>query len=233
MSLDLKLFATQEHPCSYLAGAKARTLFVDPDALIGTDTYSLLTDAGFRRSGAHFYRPHCSQCDACISVRIPVQDYVLKRRDKRCLARNQDLRLELTQTGQTDAHYALYARYISDRHSDGDMYPPSREQYTEFLAKNLGFTQYFNLYQGSELVAVAVSDRLHQGLSAIYTYFAPELAERSLGRYAILLQLAEAKALGLPFVYLGYWIEACPKMRYKTDFRPLQMRIEQQWMTLY
>lgn len=231
---SLKLYATHPHPCSYLPGEEATTLFIDPKAAINSDIYSQLSDLGFRRSGEHLYRPQCAQCEACVPVRIPVHQFRPNRGQKRCLQRNGDLKVLVSRDINTDQHFALYEQYISQRHQDGDMYPASREQYTSFLSRAWGVTDYLEFWLDEELVAVAVSDRLDQGLSAIYTFYSPlEIHDsRSLGVYAVLYQIARANQLGLDYVYLGYWIQGCRKMAYKSSYQPLEFFVEQTWQVL-
>ena len=229
---ELRLFTTQEHDCSYLAGEKATTLFVDPHAELDNDLYSALSDLGFRRSGCHVYRPHCTDCSACISVRVPVHSFTPKRGQKRCLKANADLQITRTQTPDMDEHYDLYERYITERHADGDMFPPSKKQFLEFLNNPFNSTYYIEMRStDGKLVGCAVSDQLEEGLSAIYTYFDPSETKRSLGRFAILHQIETAKQLGLRYLYLGYWIHQCQKMQYKSEYRPLQLLINQRWVT--
>ncbi|WP_394203219.1 arginyltransferase [Marinagarivorans algicola] len=227
---NLKLYATAEHPCSYLKDQQASTIFIDPAANLDVNVYSALSELGFRRSGGHIYRPHCADCAACISVRVPVQAFALTRTHKRCLKRNSDLTITATAHPNIDEHYALYERYIHARHSDGDMYPPNRQQYIDFLNNPLGCTHYIEMRKQGKLIGCAVSDRLSNGLSAIYTYFCPTQTTRSLGRFAILHQIQKAQNLGLPYLYLGYWIRNCQKMTYKSEYQPFEKLIDRQWV---
>ncbi len=210
----------------------ATTVFVDPAAQLDATVYSQLSDLGFRRSGRHLYRPRCMNCQSCIPVRIPVTSFQPNRSQKRCLKRNQDIHLIWTNTIATDEHYDLYARYIRERHADGDMYPPNRQQYEEFLSSEWGVTQYIEMRLGDKLMGLAVSDLLDKGLSAIYTFYDPSEASRSLGMLAVLQQIERCRQLHLPYLYLGYWIRECGKMNYKTQYRPLQMFVNNQWLTL-
>ncbi len=228
---ELKLFTTGEHDCSYIEGEKATTLFVDPAAPMERNLYSALSQLGFRRSGGNIYRPHCHDCAACVSIRVPVHSFIPSRTQKRCFKLNSDLAIETTQQPDINEHYALYERYIDIRHSDGDMYPPSRQQYLDFLNNPLGCTDYIEMRLKGELIGCAVSDTLDNGLSAIYTYFCPNQTTRSLGRFAILYQIEQATKLGLPYLYLGYWIKSCEKMNYKSQYKPLQLLVNQQWVT--
>lgn len=227
---NVQLFATQPHACSYLPEQDATTLFVDPNIQIDAKLYSDLSELGFRRSGKHVYRPRCTHCQACIPIRIPVDCFSMTRQQKRCWRRNQDLSVTRVVSINTREHYELYAHYIEARHRDGDMYPPSRQQFRDFLTSEWGVTRYYEFRQNHELIACAVCDHIESGLSAIYTYFKPQLHKRSLGAYAILYQIHLAQELGLPYLYLGYWIKACQKMLYKTDYRPFELMINQHWV---
>ncbi len=227
----LKLFTTQPHPCSYLDDREAVTLFIDPHAKVDVALYSRLSEYGFRRSGEHIYRPRCGHCQACIPMRVPVGLFRFNRKQKRCWRRNEDLEVQVLTSIDTDEHYQLYDHYIRQRHSDGDMFPPSRQQYRDFLSAQWGATEYIEFRRESRLIAVAVSDRLDHGLSAIYTFYSPEEGTRSLGTYAVLYQIERAKTLGLSHLYLGYWIKQCQKMRYKSDYRPFQLFINSTWIT--
>ncbi|SDU07381.1 arginyltransferase [Halopseudomonas salegens] len=229
---QLKFFATQPHTCSYLPEERATTLFLDPQQSIDLTTYSRLSDLGFRRSGDHLYRPHCERCSACIAARIPVDRFTPNKQQKRILRRNQDIRISEHHAVFNEEHYALFARYIEQRHADGDMYPPSREQFESFLVRDHSFTRFFEFRLEEQLIAVAVTDIMENGLSAVYTYFAPEHERRSLGRFAILWQVEEARRRQLPALYLGYWIKQCRKMNYKTEYRPLEMLVNQRWVAI-
>ncbi len=229
---SIKLYATHEHPCSYLEGKSARTAFVDPEIEIEKTIYSTLSNYGFRRSGINVYRPHCGECQACIAIRISVNDFKLSKSQKRCLKRNSDIDLVTVESIATDEHYELYHRYISERHSDGDMYPPNRKQYDEFLAPVWDITRYIEFRCEGKLLGVAVTDALTQGYSAIYTFFEPNEIKRSLGVFGILSQIEFTRQKQQPYLYLGYWIKDCQKMSYKVQYKPLQMLINNQWVTL-
>ncbi|REJ68439.1 MAG: arginyltransferase [Proteobacteria bacterium] len=226
---EIKVFTTFPHRCSYLPEKEATTLFVDPRQTISPELYTELSLMGFRRSGDHIYRPHCNNCNACVAARVVASDFKPSKSQRRVINANQDLRLEITDSVVDDEAYELYERYISGKHADGDMYPPDRDQYESFLNNSLGATRYFRLYENDKLVCVAVSDEMLDGLAAIYTFYDPDLEKRSLGTFAVLLQISHAKRRGLPYVYLGYWIESCQKMNYKTRFKPLEMLVGGRW----
>ncbi|OOZ39431.1 arginyltransferase [Solemya pervernicosa gill symbiont] len=219
---SLAFFASQEHDCSYLDDHVARTLFADPEAALTPAIYDKLIELGFRRSGDHLYRPQCPECDACWSARIPVAQYTPKRSDRRIVKLNSDLTVTRAEASFDEEHFALYSRYLNARHPDGSMAESSSEEYINFLTSNWSETQFneFRLY--GKLLAVAVTDRVANGLSAVYTFFDPEEGKRSLGKYAIQWQIEACIKEQLTYLYLGYWIENCQKMAYKGDYRPLE-----------
>lgn len=227
---ELKFYATQPHPCSYLPEQQATTLFLDPSLPMSAELYAALSERGFRRSGDHLYRPHCQHCQACVAARIPAAQFRANRSQRRILQRNRDLQVQAALPIFSEEYYRLYARYINSRHADGDMYPPSPEQFHSFLVRNLDFLRFYEFRLQGELLALAVTDVLPNGLSAVYTFFDPDQAARSLGRFAILWQIEECRRLGLEALYLGYWIKNCRKMNYKSEYRPLQLLIRQQWL---
>ena len=142
---EIKVYTTFPHRCSYLAGEEATTLFVDPRQKLSQELYTQLSLLGFRRSGDHVYRPHCSKCSACIASRVRVNEFTLSRTQRRIERRNADLRLEVSESILDDEAYGLYRYYIESRHADGDMYPPEREQYESFLNDGLGCAHYYRL----------------------------------------------------------------------------------------
>lgn len=229
---DLKVYTTYPHSCSYLSDQEATTLFVDPRQPMDQRLYSNLSVLGFRRSGNHIYRPHCTHCEACVPARVKVRQFQMSRSQKRIWKRNNDLVVEQTKDIRDTAAYELYCAYIEKRHADGDMYPPEREQYESFLNNAWDCTRYYRFHAGGALVGVAVVDEMLDGLSAIYTFFDPQASRRSLGTYAILWQIEKARSLDLDYLYLGYWIRDCQKMAYKTDYRPLELYLNSRWSTL-
>jgi arginine-tRNA-protein transferase len=227
---DKQFYITPGHPCSYLPRRQAQTLFLDPRETITPALYEALTNRGFRRSGGHLYRPHCRACQACIPSRIPVADFTPRRQQKRVARANADLTVQVHEATYNARYYDLYARYVRGRHRDGDMYPPSVDQFRSFLLSQWSETLFVCSYLGEKLVAIAVTDRQPAGLSAIYTFFDPELADRSLGVFSVLQQIGLCERMGLPHLYLGYWIRDCQKMRYKADYRPIELLVNANWV---
>lgn len=227
-----KLFLSTSHECGYLPGRVAHTLFMDPRFPLSAELFGDFNRRGFRRSGDLIYRPHCHDCQACISVRIPVSDFLMTRSQRRNAKRNRAVTVTAVAPIFVDEHYRLFLRYQSRRHPGGTMSNPDPATYLRFLVGRQVPTIFYEFRLDERLLAVAVVDTLPDGLSAVYTFYEPELRSRGLGTYAILVQIAQARAFHLPFLYLGYWIEASPKMAYKANFQPLQAYRNGCWSSL-
>lgn len=218
------------HTCGYLPERQARNLVADPE-VIDQPIYDRLARLGFRRSGDHVYRPHCPGCDACESLRIPVQRFTPNRSQRRIWQRNQDLHTEVVDCLFRDEHFALFSTYLKARHLGGGMDDTTPESYLDFITSPWSDTRLVEFRHQRQLLAVAVVDYLADGLSAVYTYFDPNQTRRSLGIQAILWQIYESQRLQLPWTYLGYWIANCEKMRYKADFVPHEVFRHGDWQS--
>ncbi len=226
------LYATPPHECSYLPKHQATTVFMDPRFHKDLVLYETLSQHGFRRSGEHLYRPHCQGCSACIPVRIPVQTFTPRRSQQRIWEKNKDLTVTATTDTFELEHFNLYRRYVNSRHKGGGMDNPTPEGYLQFLTCAWADTVFYEFRLQQQLLAVAVIDYLGSGFSAIYTFFDPEYANRSLGVYAILWEIEEARRLQFDWIYLGYWIKECRKMSYKTEYQPLEYYWQGRWYLL-
>lgn len=225
----IAFFATPPHACSYLEGREAVTVFAHPASSPDRATFTALSRHGFRRSGPHVYRPQCPDCDACIPVRVPVQEFQPRRSQRRAWRGNSDVQVSAVAPVLTAEQYALYARYVKTRHAGGGMDTPTPGQYLEFLTSPWSETTFYEFRTPAGLLAVGVVDRLDDGLSAVYTFFDPDAADRSPGVLVVLWEIQEARRLGLDWLYLGYWVRESPKMRYKADYRPLEFLHEGIW----
>ena len=225
----LQFYLTAPYPCSYLTGRQARSQVAAPGGLVDTVVYSELVRLGFRRSGHHVYRPRCDTCQECVPVRVPVQGFRPNRSQRRCLATNADLSMVLRPLVFDEAHYRLYRRYQAARHAGGGMDQDDREQFRNFLLQSRVDSALAEFTLGGEVVMVSLVDRLMDGLSAVYTFYEPDLAKRGLGTFSVLTQLDMAAQMGLPYLYLGYWIRDSAKMAYKRAFRPLEALVEGHW----
>lgn len=229
----MKFGLTQPFECSYLEDETEQLLILMDEAASPRVSYSQLIQAGFRRSGDQIYRPHCPACQACHSLRVLVNEFLPSKSQKRVLKKNQPLRSVLSTTAK-ESYYPLYEKYISTRHKDGTMYPPTVAQFNSFVQCQWKPPVYVEAYQDEQLVAVAVTDEIedgfgHVGFSALYTFFDPDYDRYSIGTWMILQQIAHAKCKGHDFLYLGYQIDNCQKMQYKRQFFPHERFIANKW----
>ena len=236
-----QFYLTAPQPCPYLPGKLERKLFTHltsdkPSGLIDT-----LLKGGFRRSQNIAYMPYCESCNACVPVRIVVAEFDERRSFRRISRLNQDIQAERRSATPTAEQYGLFRAYIDSRHADGGMAEMSMLDYAMMVEDGLVDT-FVTEYrtpprrEGSKgdskapLIAMALSDHLSDGISMVYSFFEPGVPERSLGTYMILEQIEHARQLGLPYVYLGYWIEGSRKMGYKTRFQPQEHLTSEGWL---
>ena len=228
--ISIPLFLSQEHPCGYLENEQAKSLFVHPSYPITPSIYAQLLKQGFRRSGDEVYRPHCPHCSACIPVRLSVEKFKPNRNQKRCMIKNIDTQAIVKPPVFEQAHYEMYLRYQAVRHSDGSMANGSPEDYLDFLGSSWCDTRFVEFSINNELAGIAVIDQFEEAWSAVYTFFDPKFSSYSLGVYAVLWQIEQAIMQKKEFLYLGFWIKACKKMAYKSDYQPIQLFIDNQWV---
>ncbi len=238
-----QFYLSKPHPCGYFPDRQALTLLCDPGYPLDNPDYSRLVGHGFRRSGNLVYRPHCQDCLACIAVRVPVTQFRPNRNQRRIWKRNADLVATQTDSKFNDEYFALYCRYQHSRHRGGTMDTQDPEQYQQLMFGNVGDTWVYEFRESNKnksdrhslgtLRAVAIADRLENGLSAVYTFFDPEHEHRSLGVYTVLYEIEIAQSLGLAHVYLGYYIADSQKMNHKINYQPLEAFCNESWNPLH
>ncbi|MCK0100809.1 arginyltransferase [Pseudohalocynthiibacter sp. F2068] len=234
-----QFYVTAPQPCPYLDGRMERKLFT---ALQGDSADKLndsLSKQGFRRSQNVLYRPSCADCSACLSARIRVADFKHTKSQRRIIRRNTDLNREATSPWATEEQYMLFREYLDTRHADGGMADmdifefaamveetPIRSRVVEYSKRGEGKSQ------TRDLLAVCLTDVLDDGLSMVYSFYAPDRVKDSLGTYVILDHIQIAREAGLPYVYLGYWVPGSSKMGYKANFSAVEIYRNGVWSDL-
>jgi arginine-tRNA-protein transferase len=216
-------YVLEPNLCPYLPGRLERKLLTEISGPRAQGTYDVLTLAGFRRSHRFAYRPACSQCNACVPVRVVVKKFEPGKSLRRILRVNADLAIHMVPAKATAEQFALFRRYIGSRHGDGEMAGMTEAEYRAMVESSDIDTRLaeFRTPQG-DLLAVCLLDWLADGPSAVYSFFEPGQSRRSLGTFVVLWLIDAAKSEKAAHVYLGYWIEHSRKMAYKTRFRPLE-----------
>jgi arginyl-tRNA--protein-N-Asp/Glu arginylyltransferase len=230
MSLERRnfpqFFITASSPCPYLPGRHERKVFTH---LVGPDARHLntqLSQGGFRRSQNIAYRPACDRCAACVSVRVPVKSFDWSRSFRRALKANEDMTAEVKTAKATSEQYSLFRTYIDHRHGEGGMADMTVLDFSAMVDDTLVDSRIVEYRAptaydpNGELIAAVLIDLLGDGLSMIYSFYDPELAARSLGTFIILDTIRRAERMGLPYAYLGFWVNGSRKMEYKARFLP-------------
>lgn len=226
---QLRFFMTATAPCPYLPGKTERKVFANLPFSDGAHVNDELTASGFRRSQNIAYRPACEACDACVSVRLPVERFAFSRSQRKILNRNDDLSRCLVEAEATVEQFQLLRRYLTTRHPTGGMSEMGWLDYVAMVEDTSVRTHLIEYREPPEdkgpgrLLAVTLTDHLRDGLSMVYSFYDPAEVRRSLGRFAILDHVRQAGIVGLPFVYLGYWVRGSRKMDYKAEFRPAEV----------
>lgn len=228
----IRLFETVIDQCPYLEDKNSSSILVDPEHQIDQNLFGLLSRSGFRRSGEMLYAPKCPDCNACVSVRVPVDQFKLSRNQKRVVKKNADLRVVFEDVSFKQQHFDLYLRYQQHRHPDSTMCDEDKDKYIGFIESSYAESKFMCFYFDDELISISVLDQFKDGISAVYTFFDPQHQNRSLGTFAIISLIDMALKQQVPHVYLGYWIEDSEKMNYKRNFKPLEGFINRQWHQL-
>jgi leucyl-tRNA---protein transferase len=225
---NTQLFLTAPMPCPYLPDKQERKLFTHLTGRRASALHALLSDNGFRRSQNLIYRPACEGCAACQSVRILAGEFETTARYRRILNANADIEVSVRSPRATAEQFALFKRYLEDRHTGGGMTAMNFVDY-EYMVEDTPVQTVLVEYRLSNhpdkpLVAVALTDVMPDGLSMVYSFFDPALSRRGLGNLLILDHVRQVRLAGLSYVYLGYWVQDSPKMAYKGQFRPLEVQ---------
>jgi len=229
----LQFYLTIPSPCPYLEGRMERKIFTQLDPLSGPHLNNYLTHAGFRRSQNVIYRPACEACRECKSLRILARAFDPSKSLRRTLARNGDLSRSIAEPLATQEQFDLLQRYLLSRHEGGGMSDMNFYRYEMMVEQCASDTQIVEYRDANGvLVAAVLIDVLEDGLSMVYSFFDPELRQRSLGNYMIIDHLDRCQMKNLPHLYLGYWVDGSPKMSYKARFKPSEILGTNGWRSL-
>jgi len=229
---SIQLYLTAPYPCSYLEGLEARSQVATPAFLITPPIYSELVRHGFRRSGTFTYRPRCDTCHQCVSARVVVADFSPSRSQRRSWKQHHDLRIDILPLQDKPEYFELYQRYQKTRHAEGGMQDDGPEQYRNFLLQSHVDSLLVEFREEDTLRMVSIVDVLADGLSAVYTFYETDVPNASFGTFNVLWQIELCRKLGLPYLYLGYWIKDSQKMAYKAKFQPLQGLFDGLWQSI-
>jgi arginyl-tRNA--protein-N-Asp/Glu arginylyltransferase len=235
-----QFYLTAPSPCPYLAGREERKVFTHLVGERAPELNDLLTHGGFRRSQSIAYRPACETCRACVSVRVVVEDFCPTRSMRRVAERNSDLVAEMRVPVPTSEQYSVFRSYLDSRHRDGGMADMTVLDYAMMVEDSHVETRIVEFRRrgpdsritgrgNGPLLGVALTDVLSDGLSMVYSFFDPDAGVRSLGTFIILDHISRARRLGLPYVYLGYWVKGSKKMDYKGRFLPQERLTGDGW----
>ena len=233
-----QFYLTAPSPCPYLAGKEERKVFTHLVGERAGELNNILTQGGFRRSQSIAYRPACESCRACVSVRVVAKDFRPTPSMRRIMRRNADIAGEMRIAVPTSEQYAIFRGYLDSRHRDGGMADMTVLDYAMMVEDSIidTFVSEYRLEPNGEardqrpLLATALCDRLSDGISMVYSFYDPGLPRRGLGTYMILDHIDYARRLGLPYLYLGYWIQGSPKMSYKRRFQPQEQLTGNGWV---
>ncbi|MEL6245229.1 MAG: arginyltransferase [Pseudomonadota bacterium] len=226
---SLRFYLTAPAPCPYLPGKTERKAFTNLALTDADSVHDSLSQSGFRRSQSIAYRPACPNCNACRSVRIDVQAFKPGRTQRRILRANKDLVRSPARPVATREQFRLLKAYLRTRHEGGGMSDMNFRDYAGMVGDSPVRSVIFEYRQDDQLVACSITDVLRDGLSMVYTFFGSDEPARSLGTQLILDHVDQARMLGLPHVYLGYWVKGSPKMDYKRRFSPLEVLDGDTW----
>ena len=231
---SLRLYQSVPYSCPYIPINSAQHHTTEPGATLSSDVYSELINIGFRRAGNRIHRPNCLNCTQCISLRIPVRSFRANRSQRRVFNKNSNLNVDVVINPDYSDYLELYQDYIRHRHPETENMQQALSTFEDFLFSPWSdtFSIEFRL-PTQQLVCVAICDPLIQGWSAVYTFYDVEYSHLSLGTFSIVKQIELLKHRGLDYLYLGYWINDCDKMNYKTQFRPCEGFTNEQWITLH
>ncbi len=225
----IQFYTTTEYNCSYIDKMDAQSLVVTPYKSINQNIFQDLIEKGFRRSGQYIYKPNCKSCTACIPIRLPVQKFLFSKTQKRIYKKYGFFKVREAPLAFKQKHFDLYLKYQNKRHSYINNDQNNLDDYNDFLIKSNVKSKFIEFWDGDLLKIVSIVDIVSDGISAVYTFYDPDDKKVSYGTYSIIWLINWCKAQQLKYMYLGYWIGECKKMKYKTNFKPYELYIKGYW----
>lgn len=229
-----QFFLSMESDCPYIKGNRERKLFTTLTKDNPQHTQNVLSHIGFRRSQNIIYRPACANCSGCVSARVPANEYKMRSSQKRIISKNKHIVREVRQCSPTDEQYDIFQKYVSTRHENGGMSDMTLEEFQAMMEEPLvsaRIIEYRQIENGrpGKLIGACLTDVINDGISMVYSFFDPEYDRLSFGTYMILDHIQLCIKAHLDFVYLGYWIKDAPNMKYKANFAPLDLYVDEKW----
>ena len=225
----IQFYTTTTYTCSYIDKMDAQSLVATPYKFINQNIFQDLIGKGFRRSGQYIYKPNCKSCTACIPIRLVAKKFTSSKSQKRIYRKHNHLEVRETPLIFKKEHFDLYLKYQNKRHSFIKNDRDQLSDYNEFLIKSNVKSKIFEFWNGDLLKIISIVDYMSDGISAVYTFFDPDDVKVSYGTYSIIWLINWCKTQQLKYIYLGYWIGDCNKMKYKTNFKPYELYIKGYW----
>ena len=225
----IQFYTTTKYNCSYIDKMDAQSLVVTPYKSINQSIFQDLIEKGFRRSGQYIYKPNCKSCTACIPIRLPVQKFLFSKTQKRIYKKHGYFKVREAPLAFKQKHFDLYLKYQNKRHSFINNDQNNLDDYNDFLIKSNVKSKFIEFWDGDLLKIVSIVDIVSDSISAVYTFYDPDDEKVSYGTYSIIWLINWCKAQQLKYLYLGYWIGECDKMKYKTNFKPYELYIKGYW----
>ena len=226
---EIQFYTTTKYSCSYIDKMDAQSLVVTPYKSIKQSVFHDLIEKGFRRSGQYIYKPNCESCTACIPIRLEVNKFLPSKTQKRTIKNHSYLRAKEGALIFKQNHFDLYRKYQNSRHKVKNNAQNDLNDYNDFLIKSNVKSKLIEFWDGDSLKIVSIIDLVNEGISAVYTFFDSDDKKASFGTYAVTWLINWCKTQKFKYIYLGYWIGDCNKMKYKTNFKPYELYIGGYW----
>ncbi len=225
----IQFYSTSSYSCGYIKNREAQSIVATPYNRINNEIYSDLIKKGFRRSGQYVYKPNCNECSACTPIRICAERFSISKNQKRAFRKTSPLSFKILPLEFKQDHYNLYVDYQNNRHRPQEGSESDEDDYNDFLIKSNVSSKIIEFRSEEKLKVVTIVDFIDDGISAVYTFFDTKDKRKSFGTYSIIWLIEHCKKEKLKYLYLGYWIDECAKMEYKTNFVPYELLINDSW----